>query len=171
MLEQISWNQFLIAIGGAAAAYYAILIVSGKIKFKKTKVHREPTVFEFSPERKASPPSNPPSEAPVSPKGRSEMTGPDDSKDSGDTEFAMLEQLADELQVIIVQVGSTQGNRELLLENMTKIIAGYPSLNKPAFIRAINNLMMKVVSEECSFTITEEEAALCWPQLPYVDQK
>ena len=171
MLEQISWSQFLIAIGGAASAYYAILVVSGKIRFKKTKVYREPTVFEFSPERKPSPTGTPPSETPAPPEDRTEADEPDDSKESGDTEFTMLEQLADELQVIIAQVATTSGNKELLLENLAKIIAGYPGLNKPAFRRAIDNLMMKVVSEECSFTITEEEAAFCWPQLPYADPK
>lgn len=163
MLEQISWKEFLIAIGGGCVAYYAILAASGKIRFARN--HSSNSLpLPAHPDNKVMP-SSP---TPLSLTEQPEISGPllETSREAGqanDQEFAALELLADEIQVIIIQNSVVPGNKQELLTQLRKEIARYPTLNQPAFQRAINNLIIKVAREECQLTIKEEEARECWP--------
>lgn len=163
MLEQISWKEFLTVIGGATAAYYGILLVAGKIRTPRNKVVTDPSVFSFSQEKKITPSPD----RYAGEKGSAVADLPADpdeaTEEADDPEFAELEELADELQIIIAQFATTNGSKEELLGHVAKEIGRYPSLHKPAFQRAIINLVIKVAKEECALTISEDEARLCWP--------
>jgi len=170
MLEQISWKEFIIVIGSVTAAYYGVLAVADRLRNKKARVRNlTPPAFPDHEESTA----NGPATVPVGDEHRlppEERTGSGQPEDADDSEFSLLEQLADEVQVIITQFATTSGDKEQLLEYMAKEVAQYPMLNKPAFKRAINNLIVKVAKEECSLVITEDEVSQVWPTLPYDSQ-
>lgn len=162
MLEQISWKDFLIAIGSGCAAYYGILAVAGKIRFDRQRSNNNPP--PAYPGRKAMTSSH----MPLPSTGLAEKSEPitettEENEQADDPEFAALELLADEVQVIITQFGTSPGSKEELLGELRKEIARYPTLSQPAFQRAISNLIIKVAHEECQLTISEEEARECWP--------
>ncbi|WP_300601951.1 hypothetical protein [Niabella sp.] len=171
MLEQISWKEFLLVLGGATAAYYGILAVAGRLRVDRRTPEKARYVYSPLKERVAE--SSTSAEAPVNePASAFEpvqaISGVMDKEE--DQEFSLLEQLADELQVIISQFSTTTESKENLIEYLAKEIAQYPGLNKPAFKRAINTLVIRAAREECGLEITEEEVNQCWPLLPYVDQ-
>lgn len=163
MLEQISWKEFLIAIGSGCAAYYGILAVAGKLRFARQRIHYDPAA-PFAPGKKETKPAPDPPATERPEESEPITTTTDDNAPADDTEYTALELLADELQVIITQYGTAPTSKEELLGQLKKEIARYPALHQPAFQRAINNLIVKVAKEECQLTITEEEARECWPE-------
>ncbi|MBZ4188945.1 hypothetical protein [Niabella beijingensis] len=167
MLEQISWKEFLVAIGGATAAYYGILVVAGKLNINRKKAVTDSTVYTN--DKFTTPADSPIRDNQV--KEEPSQAIVENQDEDPESEFSLLEQLADELQVIITQCASGPGSKEDLIEQMAKEISIYTQLNKPAFRRAINSLIIKVTKEESGFEITEEEANQCWPLLPYASQK
>lgn len=167
MLEQISWKEFLVAIGGATAAYYGILAVAGKLNINRKKVVADSTVYTN--DKFTTPADSAIRENQVEEEKSQVMV--EDQDEDPESEFSLLEQLADELQVIITQFASSPGNKEDLIELLAKEISRYPQLNKPAFRRAINSLIIKVIKEESTIDITEEDTNQCWPLLPYASQK
>lgn len=164
MLEQVSWKEFLIAIGSGCAAYYGVLAIAGKIRFTRshTKTITPDATFPGNKLMATSSTSLPTI-------GQEQVSGPlqqiaEDPRQADDPEFNALELLADELQVIITQFDATSTNKEKLLAQLRQEIARYPTLNQLAFQRAVSNLIIKVTKEECQLTITDEEARECWPE-------
>lgn len=163
MLEQISWKEFLIAIGGGCAAYYGVLAVAGKMRFARSSV-KTTTVAAYRGSKTSSTSGTDLTATARDPDNEPLGETKEETGQADDPEFTALELLADQVQVIITQSGITPTGKEELLAQLRKEIARYPSLNQPAFRRAINNLIVKVAKEECQLTITQEEARECWPE-------
>lgn len=161
MLEQISWKEFLIAIGSSCAAYYGILAVAGKIRFLPQQKNKPLTTYHGGNAMTSSPASL---AASVSLQENASMDNTtEETTQESDPEFAALELLADEVQEIIAQFATAPGSKEDLLLALRKEIARYPTLSQPAFQRAISHLIIKVAGEQCQLTITDKEARECWP--------
>ena len=156
MLEEVSWKDFLIVGSGGVAAYYGLLLVAGKLRLPITR-DKPPTALPLSLEMEKVQP-----ELLLSTKKAPDAPVPEARED--DSEFAALELLAEEVQVIITQFGTNGGTKELLLLQLRKEVSRYPYLNKPAFQQAINNMIIKAAAEECQLIITAEEASVCWPE-------
>lgn len=164
MLEQISWKEFLIAIGGGCTAYYGILAVAGKIRFTRHQTNTTSSLQAFTGRKEMGPNQTHSPAATPEPDSEPLKEAKEETEQVDDPEFSALEFLADEVQIIITQFGTAPAAKEELLAQLRKEIARYPTLNQPAFRRAINNLIVKVAKEECQFIITEEEARECWPE-------
>ena len=161
MLEQISWKEFLIAIGSSCVAYYSILAVAGKIHFARQRENRSLPAYHGGDAMTA---AQTPPPGPVSPPEKVSMANiAEETEQKGDPEFAALELLADEVEAIIAQFDTAHGSKEELLLALRKEIARYPTLIQPAFQRAISHLIIKVAGEQHQLTITEKEARECWP--------
>lgn len=146
MLEQISWNDFALFLIGGTAAYYGILVFTGKLKIR----NRRPIKQESpTPDQNADNPEYPDSE-----KSKQEK--------ESEMEFETLELLADELQVIITQSASEGTTKEQLLESLQKEISRYQALNKPAFRGAITNLIIKTAQQELGLEVSKQEAMELW---------
>lgn len=162
MLEHISWKEFLIAVGSGCAAYYGILAVAGKIRIAGQRTAGTQVLPGRPEQERITHPGAPPSGTTPEPEGLSEET--EDTGNADDREFSALELLADELQVIITQYSVAPSGKEALIGQLRQEIARYPTLNQPAFQRAINNLIINATRQECELTITEEEVRECWPE-------
>lgn len=168
MLEQISWTNFGICLLGGCIAYYGLLLVTGRMAFKR---NREVSAKTFTPagltkrkweveEQETEEQEHNSSQAAIE-----EKTASIPGRVKEDQSFSALELLADELQVLIMQCGTENTSKEELLLTICKEIARYPTLNKPVFRNAINNLVIQSALQECGIDVSKQEANDLWTNL------
>lgn len=79
-----------------------------------------------------------------------------------EADFKRLELLAHKIEDILTEKNI---NREKIVEKMAALIHTFSDLNKPAFRRAINNLIIRRAQQQCFITITETEVDRLWPSV------
>ncbi|MBX2924746.1 MAG: hypothetical protein KF746_21265 [Chitinophagaceae bacterium] len=146
MLEQITWKDFAVFAIGGSAAYYGILILTGKLKLGK-KIMSQPGLAMREQTADNIEDSN------------SDMT---EEERASEKEFESLELLADELQVIITQSASENVDKEQLLQSLRREISRYKAIDKPAFRGAITNLIIKTAQQELGLEVSKQEAMELW---------
>ncbi|MBX3253329.1 MAG: hypothetical protein KF862_04225 [Chitinophagaceae bacterium] len=146
MLENISWKDFAIFTIGGSAAYYGILILTGKLRIGKKIMSRPAAAMREENTEKI----------------EDSNTDTIEEETASEKEFESLELLADELQVIITQSASEDTDKEQLLESLQKEISRYQMLNKPGFRSAITNLIIKTAQQELGLEVSKQEATELW---------
>ena len=169
MLEQISWTNFGICLLGGCIAYYGLLLVTGRMAFKRNREVCAKTAFtpagltkrKWKVEEQETEEEEHSSSQVVMEEKTTSIPEPVEE----DQSFSALELLADELQVLITQCGTENTSKEELLSTICKEMARYPTLNKPAFRNAINNLVIQSALRECGIAVSKQEANDLWTNL------
>ena len=168
MLEEISWTNFGICLIGGCIAYYGLLLVTGRMAFKRNMEVSAKTALTPAGLKKRKwkvEEQETEEEQNLSQPAIDEKTTSIPEPVEEDQSFTALELLADELQILITQCGTENTGKEELLSTICKEIARYPTLNKPAFRNAINNLVIQSALRECGITVSKQEANDLWINL------
>lgn len=144
MLSEITWNNYLTAVGLTAAAYY---IIVGAIYYKKeindflkVKIHKGKSGVS-----------------------KEEANGREGNGDK--SSFEELEQLVGTLRGILQEAGKEAEKPELLIKINARL-ANYGGLRHPAFRNAIKNFIIINAKTYCDTEFTDDELEQSWLNLP-----
>lgn len=141
LIEQITWQQYLLGLLALAAVYYLIIL----IKLRK----QQKGSFPF-PKR-----------------GADEDTEPQEiAKDPDGSLLEELEILVGDIRRSILEKAGPNANKAELLRQITARVANYGGLHQPAYRYALSNYIIQHSNTLCRVAFTEEELEAAWEGLP-----
>lgn len=132
MLNNITWQQYLAALAIAVILYY--LVVGYKFYLPQIKQILSGRQF-----------------------GNASA-----NKQIGDAELNELEDVTRDLRYGIFERADKPTDKEQILEQLRRRLAGYKGLERPAFRTAVNNFVIYHAHELCGLLFTKEELNRIW---------
>lgn len=132
MLNNITWEQYLVALAMAVILYY--LVIGRK--------YLMPQIKEILSGWQA----------------RTQTTG----RQFGDAELNELEDVTRDLRYGIFERAGKPADKDKVLQLLKGRLAGYKGLDRPAFRTAINNYIIYHAHDTCGLLFTKEELDRIW---------
>ena len=169
MLEQFTWQQFMICITGTSAIYYAAL---GLLYYREeinAVFHRRRSVLESTYRHEIEDEAllgSPAKDEGFTVSSMEDLRFPND-KVSADDQQVLLGQISDlleEFKTLISITAETGESKEDFLSLFRFTIAKYPAAKRSNIREAINTYVLESSEGNLSFSLTEEDLIQCWNQ-------
>ncbi|MEJ5144664.1 hypothetical protein [Sphingobacterium sp. MYb388] len=144
MLEEITWEQYLTAVGIATAAYYTVIGLNYYRKELGERFRKPGTAADnIIPEAKAT-----------------------QTKEQDGAGFEELEELVNGIRSGILEQAGEQATKEQLIEQISARVASFSGLHKPAYRYALTNFIIQHSMVICGVVFSEAELEQVWDTLP-----
>jgi hypothetical protein len=141
MLESITWQQYLIAAGFVAAAYYGVVLY---------RFYGKPLVLN----------KKVPQMLPLE-----EQLDNEPDRMIAEAAIEELESLVNNIRNDIFEKAGKNADKAALMEAIRALVASYGGLHLPAYRNALNNFIIRDGNELCNADFSEEELEAEWRSL------
>ncbi len=138
MLSNVTWKEYLVALGVLLLLYYLLIGIKYYRKEIKNLLRgkRARPVFNIHSEQS-----------------------------SEEVSLEELEAVVFDLRYAILEKAGKNTSRQELLRQLSERLANYTGLRKPAYRVAINNAVIRYAKENCGIEFSEEELNETWERL------